>query len=410
MNTNNFITPDQFLNKIQFKVHNHKGSKTMPKIQYPPSVLIPPEDMIIGVTVSDGKNISYYTMKDWEEVPDEEKQNMNYRQSNLHIRYIPGENSIFAAEQSISDEIAKRRKKYLVMYDGGMVVRRDEITKLKYLSNCNYNASNKYRSSTATPIFERFDIKAVSEKANKKLLDEAEALAKIGSMSGPELEIFALSFGEDVKRFKAIAGTDTATLRRDILLRVKANPELVQRVLESHDMAIKALVAKGMAEDIWVYDEKLQAVVWGKTQQVITKINVGTPVVNTLVELIKKDRRWRDQFDELKTQLGHDPITKKADVEIKQYVEKNKPIKISQEKVIRDKFGSYGGIVLDAIKVGALSVSTPQNIMISWLTLVNDGQTPRKWHGIKKMITAIKEEEGLLKEIQEREKMLKIEV
>ncbi len=403
MKKSKFITEGEFNERVVFTLHNHKGSKTMPKTKFPPSVLVPTEDTIVGIEVVDGRNKDYYTMPEWEQIPEVKKSKWSFHQVNLHIRYLQGEQSIFVNQQTIPEDIAKKRKKPIIMYDGGLIVRKGEITKLKYLNACNYNASNTHRSPYASPIFSRFDLESASEKANVKILKEVQALAKIGSMGGGELEVFALAIGEDIKRFRAIAGQDTETLRREMLLKVKKKPDLVDQILEHSDYAMRALVAKGFAENIWLHDEQTDAVLWAKNQKVITRLGPGTPMIDHLVELIKKDERWERHYDQLKEELNWDPVARRADKEIREARRRDeKEGKKTHKEQISEKFGAYGLLVVEAIENGALIPTTKNNLLISWISLVDDGDHPRKWHGMKKMVEAIQQEEGLLKLINEK--------
>ena len=406
MEPNTLLTIQDARKKIEFRPYNNKGSKTMPTQKYPPTILIPAEDMIIGVVVRDGKNERYYTMTEFEQFPEHEKDEMNYQTSNLHIRFVPGEPSIFAGEQTLTHELAKKRKQQVQLNDGRLIVHTDEITKLKFLKSCNYNGSNKFRSSNASPLFEEWDITELSERANRVILDKADAAITIGKMNGPELEIFALALGENVSRFKAIINADTETLRRDILLKIEGKPEMVNLVLENQDMAIKAVVAKGLAKNIWQYDKKVQAVIWTSNQDIITRIPNGGHIINTLVSLIKKDQKWRNQFDDLKAEMGYDPLMKKADQQIKNAQGKSKVTEPAVEEKLREKFGPMVDLILHMIAKGAVKAKSPTNLPGSWFYLVDDGDNPRKWQGINKFIAALENERGLLKEINDKIKAI----
>ena len=403
----NILTMEDFNKKVTFIPYKKRISSTMPKASNMSSILIPCEDMIIGMMVTKNGQDRPMTMMDFEKIPDDERSLISpYRQSNLHIRYLQGESSIFVDEQNVDKEIAKRRKKQIQLNDGFLIVNKDEITKLNFLNACNYNASNKHRSTTSSVIFERWDPSEASKKANDAIVDEAEALITIGNMNGPELEVFAMALGEDIKRFRAIAGMDTDSLRREMIIKVKQKPEIVKTVLGRKDTAIRAIVAKGLAEGVWDHDVKSNTVMWTKNQRVITNLPYGGEPITTIVNMIQKDKVYQDHFDELKTQLGYDPLVKKASIQVdRNRAEKKMINEGSHREKLKEKHGDIVDAILQFIESGALKATNPANLSISWFgTTFED--VPRKWHGMKKMVEALENEEGLLKELTDAAKAI----
>jgi hypothetical protein len=136
----------------------------------------------------------------------------------------------------------------------------------------------------------------------------------------------------------------------------------------------------------------------------------GGEVISTLVDLIKKDQRARNHFDDMKNSLRWDPVIRRADQELIDNAARKKIIedeKNDQKSKLMAKHGVMAGVVLDFVSKGLLEVKGNKKVLEGcWYSTISEGDKVRKWQTMGKIVEAFNTEPGLIKEIEDQLKVV----
>ena len=146
----------------RFKTHTYVLSKkynnpTLEGRHYPQTYSLPTEDEVYCEWIN--------------------KETGEVEEGNRIIRYVPGETSIFADEQSQGAE-GRRKRGVIVFTDGILHVKGTDTLKIQFLEMCNWNAKNSEVAMEGTSsIFYKLDLESKAEDAldTKRKIHELES-------------------------------------------------------------------------------------------------------------------------------------------------------------------------------------------------------------------------------------------
>ena len=230
-----------------------KKNPSGPK-EYPVCVIVPTVDEVYEEVEEDGEMIG--------------KQRV--------IRYIPGEKTIYADEQS---KEAKYRPEPITILDGVLPVDYREVKLLDFLRKSNYNAAKKNRTPGKLAIYIEKD--RVTE-ADVFLKDEKENLDMknlIYSLDPYELEAYALVLGD-----KNADGKQTSEIRRDLLVFANTYPDKFKEGMTNAGMKRKVHVLKAVKAGVIICNDKDHEITW-PDGKLIKQVPIGKDAVDYMVDL-----------------------------------------------------------------------------------------------------------------------------
>lgn len=192
------------------------------------------------------------------------------------IRYIPGEKSIYADEQS---KDAKFRPEPITIIDGVLPVDYREVKLLDFLRKSNYNSAKKNRTPGKLAIYMEKD--AVTE-AETFLKDEKYTLDMknlIYSLDPYELEAYALVLGD-----KNADEKQTSEVRRDLLVFANTYPDKFKEGMNNAGMKRKVHILKAVKEGIIICNDKDHEITW-PDGKLIKQVPIGKDAVDYMVDL-----------------------------------------------------------------------------------------------------------------------------
>lgn len=225
-----------------FRLPKTNGATTKENVIYPPVVSIPSVDEI------------YFEEKD--------EKTGELVGINRVIRYVPGERSIYADEQSKGAE--KKLGEVPSLVNGQLVISFREATLLKYLSVCNYNGSNPKRDPSKNIIFTELKKGEDAAKFIQGDKLETDLKHKIYSMTPNELEATAMLMEIPNWDMKL-----TEELQRDLIVIAKRDSSFFQKQLSDKGAKKRYHILKSIREGYVRVDESANMLVYKTGKEII---------------------------------------------------------------------------------------------------------------------------------------------
>lgn len=258
---------------------------------YPPSYTIPAIDEIY---------------MEWE------NENGELESGNRIIRYVPGEQSIFADEQSEQANNTKRLGR-IEFVEGRLVVQGIEKLKKQYLDLCSWNSKNvEFRMPGKSTIFFEEDLPKTAEE----LLDQKRVLYTIQGLifeqSEEELRALAMTF--DIRGYDT---RSTNELRKELLEYAEYNPANFKEEYESEERKRKYWIMRGLEEGVFDFNEQehVYSVIPGGEQQILAVPRWANPIDFFAEASLTKESVKEVVDDMIKYMKNPLPTTKKKVVE-----------------------------------------------------------------------------------------------
>ena len=181
-------------------------------------------------------------------------------QSMRIIRYVKGEASIFADEQSSNEFLKTERIEFNGKHYGVLTVPKENTQLLQFLAMTDYNAAKEGRDTTKRALFRHVDEIAIYENQleTEILTDKAKSLAL--NCNHDEMMSLAMGMEPPVK----IDGREEKAIRWDLLQRAKANPQGFIDTVNDPITSKKATLRK--AEDMGIIKRTNNSLSWANNQ------------------------------------------------------------------------------------------------------------------------------------------------
>jgi hypothetical protein len=190
---------------------------------------------------------------------------------NKKIRYIPGETSIFADEQS---ESAKMREP-IAFNNGYLFVNHTNPTLKKYLSLCNANGSNPHRIKSKSIIFTVKDDEKSAQQKIEEVGSTMEAVQSALKMPVNELMGYAKVLGIKIDR-------SVDEVRWDMKIQAEKNPKGFLAGMNDPRTEMKQVLL--MAEESGIIAMKGKSVTWSASGNTICIPPVGIKPLDKMVD------------------------------------------------------------------------------------------------------------------------------
>ena len=190
---------------------------------------------------------------------------------NKKIRYIPGETSIFADEQS---ESAKMREP-IAFNNGYLFVNHTNPTLKKYLSLCNANGSNPHRIKSKSIIFTVKDDEKSAQQKIEEVGSTMEAVQSALKMPVNELMGYAKVLGIKIDR-------SVDEVRWDMKIQAEKNPKGFLAGMNDPRTEMKQVLL--MAEETGIIAMKGKSVTWSASGNTICIPPVGIKPLDKMVD------------------------------------------------------------------------------------------------------------------------------
>tara|TARA_R100000773_G_scaffold19071_1_gene17208 strand:- start:13122 stop:14000 length:879 start_codon:yes stop_codon:yes gene_type:complete len=190
---------------------------------------------------------------------------------NKKIRYIPGETSIFADEQS---ENAKMREP-IAFNNGYLFVNHTNPTLKKYLSLCNANGSNPHRIKSKSIIFTVKDDEKSAQQKIEEVGNTMEAVQSALKMPVNELMGYAKVLGIKIDR-------SVDEVRWDMKIQAEKNPKGFLAGMNDPRTEMKQVLL--MAEESGIISMKGKSVTWSASGNTICIPPVGIKPLDKMVD------------------------------------------------------------------------------------------------------------------------------
>jgi hypothetical protein len=205
------------------------------------------------------------------------------------IRYVPGERSIFADEQS-EQANDKRRWGRIKLRDGAIVVGAKEITLLQFLRTSDMCGTKENRDESKNILYRE----NVPGKAAREYLEdeksEVERLYKVHNMNRDELVAYAMVLGV---RYEDKLTED---LKADILVMAKRNPAQFDAVKTTKNNKVMYQLQKAI--DYGVINVGTDSVFWKSGKEIVTAPLSEEPL-NFLAKYISETEDGQVIYDEI---------------------------------------------------------------------------------------------------------------
>ena len=181
-------------------------------------------------------------------------------QSMRIIRYVKGEMSIFADEQSIGEHIKAERIEFTQKNNGLLVVPKMNKQMLQFLSMTDYNGSKEGRDTTKKAIFRYVDENKIFNKHLESELTLDKAKSKAINCSFDELIEIAMGLEPAIN----IEGKEEEAIRWNVLARAKADPQYFLETIHNPDTNKKSMLRK--AEQAGIIKVGVGGMAWANGQ------------------------------------------------------------------------------------------------------------------------------------------------
>lgn len=211
------------------------------------------------------------------------------------IRYIPGESSIFADEQSM--QANDNSCTPIIFIDGLCKVNRIEKNLKLFLDLCNANSSAPNRNSTKKIMFFCFDSKKVAKKAYDSGVELARAMVYFDDKSKTdegieELMSYAKTLGINMAR-------ELSEIKADLSTFLKNDPQSFLQGLNNPNMKRKYIILEAIDLGVLIKDPNSGTISWAAGGALCTP-PIGKDPVEYCVEWCSD--KGRDTFDYIREQ------------------------------------------------------------------------------------------------------------
>ena len=190
---------------------------------------------------------------------------------NRKIRYVPGETSIYADEQSPN---AKMREP-ISFTNGYLFVDKTNPTLKKYLDHCNANEDNPNRMQGKTAAFRLKDQSRDAKKEIEKVSNTMEAVQAALKMPLNELVGYAKVLGVNTNK-------STDEIRWDMKVQAEKNPTTFLAGMNDPRTEMKQLLL--MAEESGIISMKKTGVTWVSSGNTICVPAIGVKPIERMVD------------------------------------------------------------------------------------------------------------------------------
>jgi hypothetical protein len=211
------------------------------------------------------------------------------KNTNVEIRYAPGEGSII-----VTDQAEKVRREPIIFRNGLLLVSKQNPTLISYLDSCNYNLNNPNRRTDVTAIFKIVDKTKDYKKVNTRELLKAEIVTSVLKIPLDKLLQVSRVYGINIDR-------DVDEIRHDLKMRALKDPKRFHEILNSESTDAKSLILEAKARGVLTI--KGQAIKWAKSGGTIVNAPLGIKPVDHLTDLCMTDE-GSEFVKELKKRLS----------------------------------------------------------------------------------------------------------
>lgn len=341
--------------KTYIFVASKKNSNSSIKRLYPATITIPAADTIIDPATN----------------------------TNKFIRYVPGEQSIYADEQS---DRADDRSSWgsIIFIDGHLKVDWTEALLYDYLMTCNYNEATNPRVSGTPSLFKNFSSEKEAEKVVREQADHYELGHKVFTMDFKELRYLLLANLENHSDMMRINTMSPDEVRQMAFHKAFANKAKFIEALKKAETKCRARLAEGILFGFIIYNQSANTLSWDNGV-IFCQSPPGSNVLAYFSEMVSDSSSGsqihKDSYNEIKRRLSsmedkteaivreqvqHERVTDKAIENVDQY---DIVIRLAEEKKILTK-----------------------NPNSQWIYWKEDG---RKWNGFGQLKKSLQSDDDL---------------
>lgn len=271
------LEQDQSRGTIYFVSNNYNPNAPAEDLAYPASEKIPAEDEIYVEEVNDKGEIVGKKVK---------------------IRYVPGEPSIFADEQSEQAQ-DRRRLGVIKLNYGHLGIHYMERAMLEYCRLTDYNGAKPRRDTKKNILFYE-DIPG--KKGEKFVSDDrlvTEVKWKIHNMNKTSLETHAMVLGIPYKN------KITEDLKQDLIVYAQRNPESFNEISGKPEMTKKHRVLRAIEEGVLEINDNSNIISWKQSGKDILRAPISSDATDYFVEYLSKEAGL-EVYEEICRVLGID--------------------------------------------------------------------------------------------------------
>lgn len=214
------------------------------------------------------------------------------------IRYIPGEASIYADEQS--DEVDDSDAKNLKVYDSIINVDDKEVLKLDYLRTSGMNEDNKdNKPANINILYYEHKPDEVAQEANEKEEKQVRAENKVLDMTNEEVRAYGLAALDDPSKYQQVEAKTTPEVRQDLRHLARKEPGKFLDNLNSTTMKNKVKIMKGITYDIIKEDTGTNSLKWSSSGEVIMTAPTNASPAFHLAEMATKNGEHDNMVKEI---------------------------------------------------------------------------------------------------------------
>lgn len=200
------------------------------------------------------------------------------------IRYIPGETSIYKHLQSNDKDVPKKNIKYSIKFvNGRKTVLGSDIFLLEFMMKCNQNITNPDRKKDVHAVFELVDtsIAVSKEIAKDKLISEVTNWCWNGDLN--EVKAYARVLNVDLNQ-------QNDEIRHDLKVIAMRDPEKFFKELKNPAMRKKHYVLEAIDRGFLILDAASNSIAWAtNTAAPIAVAAIGTSPIDVLVNKLGTD-------------------------------------------------------------------------------------------------------------------------
>lgn len=355
-----------FTETVQYKRHRTKG------VSFSSIMAIPAIDVIVEERVKkdDSGNVVKNT-----------KGNPVMEMVSRKIRYVPGESSIYADEQS--ESVDEKRLTPILLEGHAMFVSKSELLKVDYLNKCNFNRNNKFRKKEASIMFYTYDRDSEFKKVNEDKFSRIEAEGLVMKMHISELKALLMLASENYTSVARIADMGRSEIIHDCLLIARDQPGLIVKGLKSKSERNKYLLLQSISQGLLKYNEKTEELHWSGGSKLVTA-PLGQNAIDYFVSRTLEDDASIDEImDQIKRKVTYD-----VESDSKEIAEK------SMEALLLEK----------AVKVGLVEVKGVWHRYVN-----NEAKIDIKTQGAADFIKKLEEDVDLFHTLNKDTRALKLD-
>ena len=262
---------------------------------------------------------------------------------NRIIRFVPGETSIFADEQSEGAE-QRRKRGVIVFIDGILHVKGNEVLKKQFLDMCNWNSKNaEVAMEGKTSIFYQLDLESKAEEQLdlKRKIHRLESA--IFDMDEQELRGLAMTFG--VRNYNKLGLKELTNYMLDMM---KYDPDAFEEEYKSDDRKKKFWIMTAFDEEYLSLDKHTNEVWYNLGEPTsLVKVPLNQDVYDFVTDLSGKSKTVGEAVDTLINVLKKEAVKGKGSVKLesKGLDVKQRMINLAFEYEILKQKGSWVNMI-----------------------------------------------------------------